>query len=185
MDTPTRTLPKGLPAQLQWDAYVIDGAGVVEQSQLAAEACIAKTIRSRRGGIGLPLRVGFVSKNGNAGWIDDGGVIDDLGVFDDGFEDVIEVRVGLKIFGDSPAQGSWIGNVHARAAEIRDGLGGNISQLPGKHGCGFVDLKHALTEELRQVYPREAEHQRGDERGDDEHDDGFAVKNSSRFSVRF
>ena len=80
----------------------------------------------------------------------------------------------MQIIRDGGAQRLGIVGVNPCAGQIGHRSGGGILQLIGELGSGFIGPQQALAQQLRQVNPGEADHQRREQRCDHEHDDEFA-----------
>jgi len=151
---------KCLPVELQPDAYVINRGRAVEHAQLAAEARVAQhgqtgALRNR---LAIQRRVRIENRHSTR--INDGSVVDDAGISHHRFQHVIEVGVGMQIIRDGGAQRLGIVGVNPRAGQIGHRSGGGILQLIGELGSGFIGPQQALAQQLRQVNPGEADHQR-------------------------
>ena len=139
-----------------------------------AEAGVAQHRQSRalRNGLGVQSRIGI--ENRHSIRINDGGVVDDARISHHRFQHVVQVGIGLQIIGDGGAHRLGIFSVHPRAGQIGHGFGGGVLELVGELGSGFIGPEQALAQQLREVDPGEADHERGEQRRDHEHDDEFA-----------
>src|SRR6266542_4813646 len=117
--------------QKQGHAHVINGGRVVNQTKFSTESGVLKDGKVWPVSDFLPHQSGIAIENGFAVRVENCSVVNRGPTADHGVKHRVQVAVGAQIVGDAATQCLGISGIHARAAEVRRGIGGEISELGG------------------------------------------------------